>query len=226
MTISHYELERLKDLPLFSSLGTETIRGLLNEAVVRMHPRRFTLFLQDDPAERFFVVFSGWVKLYRLSPSGAEAVIEIFGPGESFAEGAMHDTGVYPVSAEMVCDGRLLEIPTASFRRRLSADPELALNMLVSMSIRLKKFVRRTEQVQNQSAPQRVASFLLRYCPPDEASASIELPYDKLLIAGRLGMKPETFSRAIAKLRNVGTRVDRNEATVTDVAALQRFATE
>ena len=226
MTVSAYEIERLRALPLFAGLSPESLTDLLSDATVRVHAKRKALFERGDPATRFYVVLSGWVKLYRLRPDGAVVVVEIFGPGESFAEGAMHMPEGYPVSAEMVEEGRLLEVPTDAFGQRLRRDPDLAISMLVSMAVRLKHFVNRIEKTETQTAAQRAADFLLKFSPPagpGGAGAELKLPYDKQLIANRLGMTPETFSRALSALRKQGVEVDGATARIRDVPALQRF---
>jgi len=224
MAISLYDVALLKRLPLFQSLPDDVIYDILRDAVFRTHHRHSLLFVQDDAVDRFFVVITGWVKLFRQTPGGEEAIIEVFGPGDSFGEAAMFMTGRYPVSAEIVEDARLIEIPAEPFRRRIHGDADLAFRMLGSMSSKLKGFVRRTEQFNSYNAPQRVAQFLLRYCGATRDGSAIRLPYDKFLIAGRLGMKPETFSRALAALRDVGVDVDRNEVRVGDIGELRRFA--
>ncbi len=226
MTLSAHEIERLQALPLFGGLSVDGLKALLNDSAVRVHGKRKTLFLQGDPATHFFVVLSGWVKLYRLRPDGAEVVVEIFGPGESFAEGAMHMPEGYPVSAEMVEDGRLLEVPTEAFGQRVREDPDLAISMLASMAVRLKAFVNRIEKAETHTAAQRVADFLLKFgrpAGPGAARVIVHLPYDKQLIANRLGMKPETFSRALSALRERGVRVEGARVEIRDRRALQRF---
>lgn len=232
--LSAQEIARLHALPLFAGLSVDSLRDLLGDCAVRMHGKRKTLFLQGDPATHFFVVLSGWVKLFRLRPDGAEVVVEIFGPGESFAEGAMHMPEGYPVSAEMVEEGRLLAVPTAAFGQRVRQDPNLAISMLASMAVRLKELVNRIEKKETQTAAQRVADFLLKFGGPaqmdagtdagtDAAHVVVLLPYDKQLIANRLGMKPETFSRALSTLRDEGVHVEGPRAEIRDRFALKRF---
>lgn len=226
VNLSAPEIMRLHALPLFSGLSPDGLKELLNDATVTAHGKRKTLFIQGEPATHFFVVLSGWVKLYRSRPDGAEVVVEIFGPGESFAEGAMHMPEGYPVSAEMVEDGRLLAVPTAAFGQQLRADPDLAISMLASMAVRLKLFVNRIEKAETQTAAQRVADFLLKFSRPAEPGAThvvVKLPYDKQLIANRLGMKPETFSRALSALREHGVHVKGAQAEIRDRPALLRF---
>lgn len=243
MNLSAQEIARLHALPLFAGLSADSLMDLLGDCTVRMHGKRKTLFLQGDPATHFFVVLSGWVKLFRLRPDGAEVVVEIFGPGESFAEGAMHMPEGYPVSAEMVEDGRLLAVPTAAFGQRVRQNPDLAISMLASMAVRLKELVNRIEKKETQTAAQRVADFLLKFggpAPPTDAGTDagpddrpdagpdhghvvVQLPYDKQLIANRLGMQPETFSRALSTLRDRGVHVEGAQAEIRDRFALRRF---
>ena len=78
----------------------------------------------------------------------------------------------------------------------------MALNMLESMAQKQRVQSHEIEHLNIQNASQRIGCFLLRLCPTDaNGHVELNLPYDKTLIAARLGMKPETFSRALAKLK-------------------------
>jgi CRP-like cAMP-binding protein len=222
----------VRRIPLFQRLSDRALGSLLAEAVVRTVPRGATLFLQDEPANRFYVLLDGWVKLYRLTAEGAEAIVNIVAPGETFAEAAMFASARFPVCAEVVADARVLSLTAPAFARSLAADPDIAFAMLGALSLRLRHLVQQIEQLQVKSAPQRVADFLLRLCPPASeearvpdgaAPATVTLPFNKALIARRLGMQPETFSRALGRLRPLG--VERHGATVVirDPAALRAF---
>lgn len=226
MAIDAEHVRLVRSLPLLQGLKGEVVYRLLDTAYVRSYSRGCTVFLQGQEADRFFVVLNGWIKLYRQTRDGNEAVIEVFGKGESFAEAAMFGNREFPVSAEAADDSLLMAIPARPFLQHLREDVELAFNMLGSMSMRLKGFVGRTEQFSTRTTPQRVAVFLLAFGSTVENAADIRLPYDKFLVAGRLSMKPETFSRALANLREIGVRTDGNMVHIEDVAALRRFANE
>jgi CRP-like cAMP-binding protein len=98
--------------------------------------------------------------------------------------------------------------------------------MIAALSARPKGFVRRSERLVTRTASQRVAMFLLAYAPDcaDKGVGTLTLPYNKLLIAGRLGMKPETFSRALSDLRRIGVMVSKSEVQIEDVGAVEHFA--
>ena len=213
----------LAALPLFESLEPALLRTLLADASVRRHARHTTLFLQGEPADRFYVVLNGWVKLFRATPDGHETVIAAFTRGESFAEAASFAEGVFPVSAEVVEEARLLSLPTASFVGRLRKNPALAVNMLASMSRHLRGLVQQVEQRTVESTTRRLSAFLLKLCPEEHGSAAIDLPTEKALVAARLGMRPETLSRALAKLRALGLETHERQVVVPDIDVLRRF---
>ena len=80
------------------------------------------------------------------------------------------------------------------------------------------------EQLKARSTPQRIADFLVKHANANSGAARIVLPYEKALIASRLGMTPESFSRALGKLAKIGVIVDRDSVSIGDVAKLAAFA--
>ena len=98
--------------------------------------------------------------------------------------------------------------------------------MLASLSMRLRFHVHQIEQLQVQSTGQRVGDFLLRFCPSGPGNAIFDLPFDKSLIARRLGMKPETFSRALAKLRTIGVDTHGHTVTIEELDRLRGYCEE
>ncbi|MBN8911850.1 MAG: Crp/Fnr family transcriptional regulator [Rhizobiales bacterium] len=213
----------VRSTPLLGAVSQEIAQSLVGNQPVSVYRKGETLFRQGEAADAFFVVLGGWIKLYRVTPDGNEAVVGVYRRGETFAEAAMFLGGRYPVSAEVVTDSRLLRVDGRVLRRRIMEQPELALSMLASASYHLKALVEQIEHIKLLSAPQRLADFLVRLASAREGGATIEMPYEKALIANRLGMKPESLSRALAKLRPLGVSVDREQVSIVDVAVLVQF---
>ena len=211
----------LARLPLFAGMPADSVRDLLRDAFVQTYPRGTMLFVQDESATRFFVILDGWIKLFRNSESGDESIIAVYTRGESFAEAAIFDEARYPVCGAVVEDSRLLVVPAQHFIMRLSENGEYALKMMASMSRHLRHLVTQVEQLTLKSSAERLAAFLLKLSPQDTGAAVIRLPFDKSLIAGRLGMQPETFSRSLAKLRAVGVECKGSIVSVADVTVLR-----
>ncbi len=208
---------------IFGGLDNESLRGLLAKAVVDEHARGEVLFRQGEPANHFFFVFEGWVKVFRLTRAGDEAVVGVFTRGQSFAEAAAFIEGEYPASAETVAESRLMRVPAKGLTSLLRESPDLGLAMLASTSRHLHSLIHQIEQLKARTGTQRVAEFLGELCPIEDGACTIGLPYDKTLIAGRLGMKPESLSRAFARLRPLGVIIDHNTAAIRDVVALREF---
>ncbi|QTF92902.1 Crp/Fnr family transcriptional regulator [Halomonas sp. BM-2019] len=221
---SRETLRTVRQVPLFAGLGDETLALLGRGAHERCCPRGTRLFAQGEPADRFYVVLDGWVKLYRDSPDGSECLVGLFSRGESFAEAAMFDRQGFPVNASVAEDARLMVFPAEPFLDTLLEHRALTLNLLANLTGMLRALVLQLDQLTNQSTHQRLAAFLLSLCPDGAAHATVCLPCDKMLIAARLGMKPESFSRAMARLRGLGVRCERNCVHLEDLPALRLFA--
>lgn len=214
------DFQILKRCSLFSEIPEDRLCWLLGQSTVQNLSRGHLLFMHQDEADRFFFIFDGWVKLYRATKEGQESVIAVFSRGETFAEAAIFERAHYPVSAAMVSEGRLLSIPAASFLRNLGEDPDVMMNMMASMSRHLRHFVVQIEQLTAKSSLQRLAEFLARLSAQRDGRVEFRLPLDKALIAGRLGMKPETFSRSLARLRNHGVETKNDKVLIEDVSVL------
>ena len=197
---------------------------VLSKSSWREYDRGETLFLQGETAQAIHIVTEGWVKLYRIAPNGGEAVVNVFAKGESFGEAVAFRGHAYPVSAEAVTACEVMRIPSNAIVEAMRKDPEIAVSVLASTFAHLHSLVSQLEQLKAQTGPQRVAEFLLELCEHEEGSCVVTLPYDKFLIAGRLGMKPESLSRSFAKLKNAGVHIKRNHAAIDDIERLRDFS--
>lgn len=211
---------------LLSDLPAPLLTRFLDASMVRSHDRGETIFLQGEPARTIYIVLDGWVKLYRISANGNEAVVAVFTRGQSFGEAVALRDDVYPVAAEAATDCRLLRIDASNLLRALRDAPEVAVAILSATFSHLHDLVGQVQQLKAQSGAQRVAEFLLELAPCENGRCAVTLPYEKLLIAGRLGMKPESLSRAFLRLRDIGVTVRQNTAEIDDVVALRNFAAE
>ena len=215
------DLRAASQIAVFSGLNPREVQRLLAQAtVIDLEPGQ-SLFRQGDAAAAFFIVITGWVKLYRITPAGDETVLHVLTKGESFAEAVAFVGGRYPATASAATDARVVVIPAHHVINCVREMPDIALAMIASTSQHLHRLVQRVEQLSAQSGLQRVAEFLAGLCPNVDGSCTISLPYDKTLIAGRLGLKPESLSRVFAKLRSVGVDVRASDVVVSEVAQLR-----
>ncbi len=222
--LSKTDFEIVRETPLFAGLSEDAVNGILRGARLKHYERGEMLFLRGDSVDRFFVLLDGWIKVFRDTPDGEQSVVAVMKPGDGFAQAAIF-TGrtTFPASAEIVDDARLVEIPAGPFLAQLKEDSGLALKMLGAVSERMLQLIQHIEKLQFRSTSERLADFLIGLAEEEEGPATIRLPYDKSLIAARLGMKPESLSRALAKLRKLGVSSKSNVVEVEDLERLREF---
>ncbi|MCL4773985.1 MAG: Crp/Fnr family transcriptional regulator [Burkholderiaceae bacterium] len=219
----------LSNLALFHEVGSDELDRIAAGTTELRVKKGRTLFQRGDPCVGFHAVMYGQVKLSFLSPQGTEKVIEILGPGQSFGEAAMFLGRAYPVNAECLADSLLLHISKVTLDAELARDPLLARRMIAGLSRRLVGLVHDVEAYSLRSGMQRVIGYLLRdldrkASTPTDAPVRIVLDTSKGVIASRLNLTPEHFSRILGELSNEGLISVRGaEITILDAERLRGF---
>lgn len=220
------DLEVVRRISVFTALKPEVLQALVDEGtVLNLRPGN-ALFRQGEPATSLIIIVEGWIKLYRVTTAGNEVVLGVLTRGESLAEAVSLSAKGYSTSACAVTRSRVVVIPADHVIRSIRNMPDIAIAVISSTSAHLNRMAQRIEQLTARSAIQRVADFLTSLCPSTEGPCRISLPYDKSLIAQRLGLKPESLSRVFAKLRSLGVDVRASEVVVNEVAVLRTLATD
>jgi CRP-like cAMP-binding protein len=179
-----------------------------------------TIFRQGDRALCIVVVLDGYVKLSRTAACGDETLINICTVGESLYEALAPDGEIYGVGAEAVGEVCAMKLSATRFRNAVRESSSLAGAVMAEAARKVSALIGEIESLKGLNADQRLARFILSLCPRGEDSCSIRLPYDKRLIAARLGVKQETLSRAFAKLRDIGVRTEMRDVQVESVLRL------
>lgn len=222
--MDHNDWNIIKTSQLFSAMEDEWIHQLIRASRQVTYVKKTTLFQQGDSADMFFLILSGWVKVFRVTASGEEAVIGVFTEGETIAENAMFMGGQYPACATTVTDTRIVKIDGQALRNMIRSNPDVAFALLAASSRHQRYLVDQIEQIKVLPGSRRVANFLVKLCPQGRGQYNLELPYEKALIAARLGMKPESFSRALAKLRPLGVSTSQDQLAISDIETLAIYA--
>ena len=230
MDLEKFNLPRyLATLPLFSNMRDEELQRLATGCQLRRVERGKVIFRTGDPCHEFHVNVLGQVKLFVISPTGTEKVVELVGPGDSFAEAVMFMGVPYVLSAQTLTDSLILSIEKDVVLREIGASPEFALRMLAGLSRRLHGLIKDVEAYALHSGVQRVIGYLLGDDNLDETenasqAITVSLPVSKAAIASRLSLTPEYFSRVLNELETAGLiHVDKREIHITDTARLANY---
>jgi CRP-like cAMP-binding protein len=216
-------------IPPFAGLPLAALEHLRTQATPLQRSKGTVLFLQGDSATSLYIVESGWVKLFRETLDGQENLVALCSRGEVFGETGLFGDGSYSLSAETTEDCQLLAIPLSTIRTTIAQDGEFSLRMMARFAERMRQLELKVEHITAMNAPQRIGCFLLSLCAEydlgkDTASPRFTLPVGKSLIAAQLGMKPETFSRALQQLKNWDVSVDGEHVTIGNLRQLQQQA--
>ena len=212
--------EALVSSHLFSALSDTQLERVRRYSHIIDMLEGESLFFQGDEATSFYLVLSGRVKLFRVSPDGKEKVVEIMETGASFAEALMFmDQPHYPVTATALAPSRVIAINGREYKAMLRESIESCFLLMGNMSYRLRDLIREIDALSLDTGTVRTIAYLLHRAP--EGVISFELNVAKSVIASRLSVKPETFSRILKSLheRDIVTIEGRN-VTIHDREAM------
>ena len=197
----------LRRVYLFSAMNDEEIARIEQSTRGVNLDMGEDLFHFRDPCSHFYYLRSGCMKLYRLSPEGDEKVIDIVRPGQTFAEAVtfMEREEGYPVTATAVQNSELLQFDSRTFTDVLKQSSISCFKLMAVMSQRLRSQVNEIDRLTLHSATFRLASYLLEELQKSLATDyTIQLDAPKSVLASKLGIQPETFSRILNRLSGKG----------------------
>lgn len=222
-------LQILKKSLLFSGLETEYLEQIAAIAHKRSFAKGETLFAEGEAATGFYLLSGGGIKLCKVSPDGREKVLHFVHPGETFAEAAFFGDGRYPAEARGVEAGEVLFFPKEAFMGLLERNPRFSLNLIISLSLLLRRFARQIEELSFAEVPNRLATYLVELAERKSTSyqgkSYLDLEMKKSELASRLGTVSETLSRAFRKLKEENIlEVDGSRLIILDMQGLKRIA--
>jgi CRP-like cAMP-binding protein len=219
-------VDYFKSLTLFNNLSQKDVMRFADAAQVKAYKKGHVLYLEGDQAETFYIVCTGWLKLFRTTEEGEEINLAVVTSDSIIGESAIFEEGHYTNSAQVAEDAQVVSIPIALLKDELRRNSTLAFNMLTCMARYQRRNELHLERYLLYSAPQRIGCFLLGLCPVPQQKDGIvlNLPYDKTLIASTLGMKGATFSRALKLLRDeTGISIAGTRITIVSMERLLKF---
>jgi len=218
--------EFLKNLPLFRDLSADEVeRMAASTSQVRL-PTGSILFRKGDPCTGFHLIVYGQVKLAFGASDGSEKVVEILGPGQSFGEAVMFLDRPYVMFAETLADSLLLHVGKAVIFQELEQSPDFALRMLGGLAQKLHRIVGDLEGYSLKSGTQRVIGYLLRDVARVQTGRSVDvmLPATKSVIASRLSITREHFSRILHELADADLiKVNGRSIRFLDIDRLRQY---
>lgn len=222
-------IELLRRCPLFAGLKEEDLKRIRAIASLKQVKKKEILFSDGEEARGFYVTLSGRLKLFKVSPEGKEQILHIVSAPDAFAEAALFLEGTYPAFAEAMTDCQLLYFPKRDFIQLIEKNPQLSINMIVTVSHYLKRFASLIEELSLKEVSSRIAKYLvdlsMKASKEGKSPKEVELDLSKTQLALKLGTISETLSRTLAKMKAKRIiDVKRNKIIILNREALEELA--
>jgi len=217
------EIDVIRQLDLFAQASPQIFDDMMSVSFLQRFPPKVELVRQNEHADFLYVSLEGQVELYATSGS-RETVIEVLDPVALFIVAAILNEELCLVSARTLSACRILMIPADSVRRAMESDINFMRAMVFDMARRYRRGVKEVKNLKLRTSVERLANWLLRMRAMQNHGGYIELPYEKRILASRLGMTPENLSRGFAALSEQGIKVDGSRIVFVDVEKLENFA--
>lgn len=217
------EIEEMRRLPLFAGVDPSHTDALLQASFLQRFPPFVELASEGSPADFLHVVVDGQVEVFSTYRD-RETTVAVLGAGHSFIVAAVILDRVYLKSARSLSPARVLLIPAAAVRRVFAADGAFARALAQELAYAYRGLVKELKNQKLRTSLERLANWLIAHDLETGAKGSFVLPFEKRVLASRLGMAPEVLSRSFAALAPYKVTVRGSRVELRDIDALRKLA--
>ena len=218
-------IDFLARVPLFRGVSAKQLGEIAGQIKSKHYKKQAIIFIENEPADRFFIVYLGQVKIFKLAEDGKTQVLNVFGSGDVFGEVPMFTDSVFPAHCEATQESEILSISRATLLSMIDNDPRIAVNIIKLFAKRLKNFTLTIENLTLKNVTARFAVYLLHINNLKGNKNIFELDISKTLIADLLGISRETLSRTLNKMikQNLIT-MQGKKVSLLDIQRLEALA--
>ena len=217
------DLLQMRKLRLFDGMAESHIESILRVSFLQRFPAHVELVREGEPADFLHVIIDGQVEVYS-SHRQRETTVSVLGPGQSFIVAAVVLDRVYLKSARALSPSHILMIPADIVKQHFEKDVHFARSLGIELAVAYRGLVKELKNQKLRSGLERLANWLLVKNIETGAMGRFDLPFDKKILASRLGMAPEVLSRSFAALAAYGVSVSGPSIQLRDIEALREIA--
>ena len=217
------EVEEMRHLPLFAGVEPGHVQSMLRASFLQRFPAHVELIREGEPADFLHVVVDGKVEVFSAYRD-RETTVSVLGPGNSFIVAAVVLDRVYLKSVRSLTQARILLVPADAVRTYFTRDAAFARALATELAVAYRGVVKELKNQKLRTSLERLANWLIAHDAETGGTGTFELPFEKKVLASRLGMAPEVLSRSFAALAPYHVRVTRARIKIADAEALRRLA--
>jgi len=214
--------DAIRAAPLFAAMSEANFRTVREAAVVHRLPKNAPVGKQSERV--LHVLVEGAVELYG-SHDGQSATIDVKEPVTAINLAGILRNGAPVEQARTVSAARTLAVPAETIRDIFRHDANFALAVAAELADGYRDVMRLLMNEKLRTSVERLAAWIIQSCKVDGGNqATLELRFNKRILASRLGMAPENLSRNLALLERYGVRNAGRDIMVEDLRRLAEFA--
>lgn len=217
------DIESMKSLRLFAGVDPRRVDEMLKSSYLQRFPAGLELVREGEPADFLHVIVDGSIEVFSTYLD-RETTVAVLGPGQCFIMAAVILDRIYLKSARSLTPARILLIPADNVRRHFGEDAAFSRCIASDLAEAYRMVVKELKNQKLRSGLERLANWLLSHHAALANPKSFELPFEKKVLASRLGMAPEVLSRTFAALASYHVKVTGTSVTIRDVDALRQLA--
>ena len=217
------DFEEMRRIPFLRNVEAGQVEAMLRGAFLQRFPAHVELIHTGEPADFLHVVVEGTVEMFS-SHRDRETTLGVASPGDSFILAAVLFDRPYLQSARALVGSRILMVPADSVREAFATDPGFARVVAENLALAYRGVIKELKNQKLRSGLERLANWLLTHDAENGSHGRFEFPFDKKVLAARLGMAPEVLSRSFAALGAYHVVVQGPTVVIHDAAALRKLA--
>jgi CRP-like cAMP-binding protein len=219
----------LQSSPIFRRLSADDRARLVPHARIRDFARGDQIFAEGSPSDRFYVITSGRVKVFKMTPAGKDVILEIFGVGDPLGAVAVYEGWPFPASAVALEDTTCITIERSAFFALLEQHPSLVRGLLLGLTYRLIELTNRLAELTGGRVEPRFARLFLKLAgevgTPARGGTLIAMPLSRQELADLTGTTIETAIRIMSRWGKQGIVLTEKEGfLLLDPKALEALS--
>ncbi|HVY15257.1 MAG TPA: cyclic nucleotide-binding domain-containing protein [Rhodopila sp.] len=218
-------LTALRAVPLLRDLGQAVLDKLAQISVLHYVPEGTIVCRQGEPSNPFYIIIEGQLSGFSTAPNGTTAVVEVIRTGDPLGLANVLAGLPRQLSAQAITPCELLAIDTAGLMALVAQETSLVTALLRAQATEFRALVRQVCDLKLRTTAQRLGCYLLELSQQTQGNTTaLRLPFDKRLLAARLGCRQENLSRAFAALRSFGVETHGARVILHDIAKLRAYS--
>jgi CRP/FNR family transcriptional regulator, transcriptional activator FtrB len=220
-----YLQQALRATPLLRDLTDSVLDRLAAISKIVNAPEDTEICRQGEAADALLIVLDGQLVGFTTAANGTTAVVEVIRSGETLGLATLLARLPRLLGVRTVTPSSLISIDALGLLALVEQEPALVTALLRAEANEFRALVRQVCDLKLRTTAQRLGCYLLSLTSERQANATaLRLPFDKRLLAARLGCRQENLSRAFAALRGFGVETHGARVILHDIASLRAYS--